>query len=59
MNPLMCGTSHINLEFKKIASVDYNNYKTSMVTISSKRIEFSGTPIPQVGQTYSLGMMQG
>ena len=36
-----------------------NNYKTSIAPISSKRIELSGTPSTEVGQTHSPGTMQG
>ena len=38
---------------------NYNNYKTSIVPISSKRIEVSGAPSTGVGQIHSLGTMQG
>ena len=31
---------------------NYNNYKTSVAPISSKRIEFSGAPSTGVGQTH-------
>jgi len=35
-----------------------NNYKTSIVPISSNRIKLSGAPSGGVGQTPSLGTMQ-
>ena len=35
-----------------------NNYKTSIRPASSKRIELSGTPNTEVGQTHSSGIMQ-
>ena len=35
-----------------------NNFKTSIVPISSKRIELSGGPSTGVGQTHSPGKMQ-
>jgi len=35
-----------------------NNYKTSIVPISSKRIELSGAPSTGIGQTHTPGTMQ-
>jgi len=35
-----------------------NNYKTSIVPISLKRIKLSGTPNTKVGQTHSPGTMR-
>jgi len=36
----------------------FNNYKTSIAPISSKRVELSGAPSGGVGQTHSPGTMQ-
>jgi len=35
-----------------------NNYKTSIVPVSSKRIELSGTPSTRIGQADNPGTMQ-